>query len=161
MSTVTQSADLAGTAAGIADIYLFTVLESTNSSPIILYLASSYYAICLAFNLLVTLMITVKLILHRKNLQHAVGTSNAATRVYTTVVIMLVESYALYAIALISVVATWSLLSVGLPITTKILGTVQVCAVFRSPDAQAWNDIPPHRSLLHILSFSGLPSGER
>ena len=106
-------------------------------------------------------MIITKLILHRKNLQHAIGTSNAATRVYTTVIIMLVESYAIYAIVLLAVVVTWALQSVGLPITTKILSNVQVCTAFRFPDAQAWNDIPPHRSLLRISSFYELPTGER
>ena len=125
----TQPINFTGTGAGIADIYLDSVFE-TSAASTITYITSSYYAICLAFNLLVTLMIVTKLILHRKNLQHAIGTSNAATRVYTTIVTMLVESYALYAITLLSVVVTSALQSVGVYVTGKILTNVQVCTIF-------------------------------
>ena len=150
VSTVTQSANLTGTVTGIASIYLFSIL-GTNATPIVIYMASSYFGICLTLNLLVTLMIITKLILHRRNLQRAIGTSSAITGVYTTIVIMLVESYALYAIALLSDIVTSTTLQIaGVYITGKILSNVQVCTVFHFPNARAWNDIPPHRSLLHI-----------
>ena len=160
MPTVTQPDNFTGTVAGIAIIYISSISKITNASPII-SIASSYYAICLALNVLITLMIITKLILHRKNLRHAIGGSSATTGVYTTIVIMLVESCALYAIALLAVVVTWASQSVGLPITIKILSNVQVCAASHSPSAQAWNDILPHRSLFLVSSFYELPGGER
>ena len=131
----TQPANFTGTGAGIASIYLDSVFE-TSAASTITCITSSYYATCLALNILLTLMIITKLILHRKNLQRAIGTSNAATRVYTTIVIMLVESYALYAIALISDTLAWALQSVGVYVTGKILSNVQVRTVFHFPNAQ-------------------------
>ena len=145
---------------GITGIYLDSMFDA-SAVPILPQILSSYYAICLALNILLTLMIITKLILHRRNLQDAMGTSNAATKVYTTVVIMLVESYALYAITLLSFIVTSVLQTVGLYITGKILSNVQVCSVSHFPNAQTWNDTWPQRSLLHISLFYGLPSGER
>ena len=157
---MTRLANFTGTGTGITGICLNSIF-GTGIVPIVIHIFSSYYVICLALNILLTLMIITKLILHRRNLQHAMGTSNAATKVYTTVVIMLVESYALYAVALLSFIVTSGLQSVGLPITRKIGGNVQVCSVSHFPNAQAWNDTRPHRLLLHISLFYGLPSGER
>ena len=94
----------------------------------------SYYSICLGLNVLLTLMIATKLVLHRRNLQHAMGTSGGSTGVYTTIVVILVESYALYAIALLLYVVPWALQSVGLPVFSKIVGNVQVRTVLPSPD---------------------------
>ena len=132
MSVAIQPVNFTGTGVGIASIYLNSLLSTT--SAILEHTVSSYYVICLALNILLTLMIVAKLILHRRNLQHAIGTSNAITGVYTTIVVMLVEFYALYAIALLFVVVTWALQSVGLNVAGKILSYVQVCTVFHFPN---------------------------
>ena len=135
MYAVTQPANPTDTATGIANIYLFSIL-GTNPASITADITSSYYAICLALNVLLTLMIITKLTLHRRNLQHAIGTSNAITGVYTTIVVMLVESYALYATTLLSYILTWALKSAGVYLTSKIQGNVTVCAVFHFPHTQ-------------------------
>ena len=161
MSTGTQLVNFTGTGTGITNIYFGSTVNSIANAPIIKYTASPYFAICLALNILLTLMIITKLILHRRSLQHAIGASNAITKVYTTIVIMLVESYALYAIALLSYILTLFLGSAGVYITARTLASAQVCTVFHFPNARAWGDIPPHRPLLHISSSYELPSGER
>ena len=143
--TVIQPIHFTRTGVGTVTIYTAPIPETEDLYTINTYINTSYYVICLALNILLTLMIITKLILHRKNLQHAIGAPNAITRVYTTIVIMLVESYALYAVALLSDIVTWALQSVGLYITTKILCSVQVCAFVHFPNTQAWSDIPPHR----------------
>ena len=141
-----QLANFTGTGTSIADLYFSSTFQNTaTSARIFEYVNPSYYAICLALNILLTLMIITKLILHRRSLQHAIGTSNAITKVYTTIVIMLVESYALYAIALLSYILTWTLQSPGTPITSKLIGNAAVCGVFSFPNARARNDTPPHR----------------
>lgn len=158
MSTVAWPANFTGTGTGIANIYF-----TPTNAPLIgaaYIIVSSYYVICLVLNILLTLMIIAKLILHRRNLRHAIGTSNGATGVYTTIVTILLESYTLYAIALLSYIITWAMQSAGVYVTARILGNVQVCTVFHFPHVQAQNDIPPHRSLLHISSFYELPSGK-
>ena len=92
-------------------------------------LAVPYYAITLSLNVLLTLMIAARLIRHSRNIRKAVG-SAAGGGLYSTVVTMLVESCALYAVN--------SLVVVGLVgggrgvqyIFTPMLTHIQVRAVF-------------------------------
>ena len=61
----------------------------------------SYYSISLSLNLLLTLMITTRLVLHSRNIRNAVGALSGAGDLYAAVVTMLVESSALYTAALL------------------------------------------------------------
>lgn len=88
-----------------------------------------YLSICLSLNLLLTLMIVIRLILHNRNVRQAMGTSGKTTGLYTTVVTMLVESYALYAIALLSYIVPYTQGSWVVTISSQIVGGVQVRAV--------------------------------
>ena len=116
-------------ALGIAHIYSssgtrFTSVTSNN-------IAVSYYSICLSLSVLLTLMIIIQLILHIRNVRKATGASDGSNGLHTaatTVVTMLVESYALYMVALLSYVVSDALESWVASIFAKVIGTIQVCA---------------------------------
>ena len=58
----------------------------------------AYNAVALLLNLLLTLMIIARVVLHMRNFKSAVGVSTGE-RLYTVIVTMLVESCALYTVA--------------------------------------------------------------
>lgn len=86
---------------------------------------TSYYLICLSLNMLLTLMIIARLILHSRKIRHTTGTSDG---LYSNIVTMLVESYALYAVTLLSYIVPLALANWAAAIFWGILGNVQVCA---------------------------------
>ena len=119
---------------GIAHIY-GNSFQTTIPQPVQVDIDTAYYSISLSLNVLLTLMIIARLILHRRNIQRTLGTSNGAARLYTTIAIMLVESYALYAIALLLYIVPLALGSPVQVIFSKTLGEIQVCTACPYPDA--------------------------
>lgn len=67
----------------------------------------SYFSISFSLNMLLTLMIAVRLILHSRNIQKATGTPTKASGLYKVIVTMLIESAALYAVAFIPYIVSW------------------------------------------------------
>ena len=97
------------------------------------YMDTSYTSISLSLNLLLTLMIIVRLILHSRNLQRAIGTAGGATGLYATVVTMLIESYALYTVVLLLYIVSWNTYSSTIGLTSRVVGNIQVRAVLTIP----------------------------
>ena len=100
-----------------------------SDSATVVALSTAYYSIPFSLNILLTFMIVTRLLLHKRNIRHAMGTSGRAAGLYTTIVVMLVESYALYAIALLSYIVPWGLSSVFAAVPAQIVPSAQVCAV--------------------------------
>ena len=67
----------------------------------------SFYVISVSLNVLLTLMIVIRLILHKKNIQNAIGTTEKPCGLYNAVVTMLVESCALYAVTCLLYIGPW------------------------------------------------------
>lgn len=65
-------------------------------------LGLQYSSICVAFNVLLTLMIIARLVLHRRSIQSALGASAGVTGVYATIVVILTEACTPYAVAFLS-----------------------------------------------------------
>ena len=87
---------------GIAYIYydsgmrFYTVLAGNIST--------SYLSISLSPNVLLTLMIVMRLVVHIRNLRKVTRSSDGSSGLHTTtvtIVMMLIESYALYAVTLL------------------------------------------------------------
>ena len=122
-------------ALGIAKIYYdsgtrYITVTSTN-------ITTSYFSICLSLNILLTLMIVIRLIVHIRNFQKSTGASDGYSGVHTTaatVVMMLIESYALYAGFLLAYTIPWAMVSWVDTLFSGVLGTVQVCVVITVPD---------------------------
>ena len=82
-------------------------------------------------------MIIVRLLLHHRNIQHAIGT----TGFYMPIVTMLVESCALYAIALLLYIIPLALGSLALDLLSNMLGPIQVYAAQPSPGPSQPQDV--------------------
>jgi len=61
----------------------------------------------LFLNVLLTLMITVRLALHNRNIKNVLGPSAASNGLYKTVVTILIESFALYTVNFLLFIGTW------------------------------------------------------
>ena len=90
-----------------------------------------YFLISLLLNILLTLMIIVRLALHHRQIQNAMGT-RASGRLYTTIITILVESCALYAFTFLLLIVMW-FPTWGSRTFWSIVNETQVRAVLLSP----------------------------
>jgi hypothetical protein len=68
-----------------------------------------FFAISPSLNIILTLMIVTRLILHRRNIQSAMGASARTTGgLYKAIVTILIESCSLYAISFILFIGPWA-----------------------------------------------------
>ena len=66
-----------------------------------------YFSISLSLNILLTSMIVVRLLVHRRNIVKAAGVSAGAGRLYDVIITVLIESSALYAASSLLFVGLW------------------------------------------------------
>ena len=86
-----------------------------------------YYSISIALNVLLTLMIIIRLILHTRNVRNAVGTAGTSG-LCKAIVTMLIESCALYNVGSLLVIGSWITGGRGTVIFFNILNQIQVRA---------------------------------
>lgn len=91
-------------------------------------LGLSYFSISVSLNVILTLMIVTRLILHSRNIRNAMGTAARATRLYKTVVTMLIESSAIYAASFLLYIGPWGANSSVSDIFFPLLAETQVRA---------------------------------
>ena len=92
-----------------------------------------YQSIALSLGVILTFMIIIRLALHAKNVRSAIGASAGGAGLYTAVVTMLVESYALYVINYLLFIG---LATTGSPyqyIASPLLSSAQVSGAFIFP----------------------------
>ena len=112
---------------GIA--YIYALSDTSVSSNTLSNFGTSYYSICLSLNVLLTLMIVARLIVHIWNLRKATGASGGPSGLHTataTAATMLIESYALYAVAVLLYIVPWAVDSWALYLFSGALGSAQV-----------------------------------
>ena len=127
---------------------------------------TSYYSICLSLNILLMLMIVGWLVLHHRNFLSAVGAADGGGGLHMAVVTMLVESYALYGVAFLLYLVTWTIQHWTVTIFAKILGPVQVGPLtnfhqraenlIKCDDTQV---IAPYLIILQVANWRALTSG--
>ena len=81
-------------------------------------------------------MIVIRLIVHVRNIRRLTGASDGSSGFHTaaaTVATMLVESYAIYAAALLAYIVPWAIQSWVLAIFSTVIGTAQVRFVSTLP----------------------------
>ena len=81
-------------------------------------------------------MIVVRLMVHIRDVRKATGALNGSTSLHTaaaTVVTMVIESYALYAITMLPWVVTWAVESWVVTLFSGAVGSIQVRNVFAFP----------------------------
>ena len=121
---------------GIANIYYSSALRFQNVTG--LNIVTSYNSICLALNVLLTLMIVVRLIVHIRNVRKATETLDGSSGLHTAtaaVVTMLIESYALYAGILLAYTIPYAVNNNVTTVFSGVICPVQVCVVFTICDA--------------------------
>ena len=81
-----------------------------------------FLSISISLNILLTLMIVIRLILHSKNIHDTMGSPAGVSRLYKTITTVLVESSALYAVTSLLVVgqSNSGLADAFLPILAEI-----------------------------------------
>ena len=117
-------------AEGAAHIFLDPGMAPTNTS---INLNTASLSICFSLDVRLTLMIVIRLVVHIRSVRRATGASDGSTGLHTaatTVATMLIESYALYAIALLLYIVPWVLSSPVVDLFAKVLGSIQVCFIF-------------------------------
>ena len=118
-------------ATGIAVIYASVLLY-----PDILRYdrwSDAYYPIALSLNVLLTLMLITRLVLHSKNIRSAMGTQGGVSGLYKTIITMLVESGALYATSFVLFLGPSTAQNDVQEVTLQILPAIQVCTVLLLP----------------------------
>jgi hypothetical protein len=113
------------------------------------------FSISVALNLILTLMIVVRLILHGRNLRNALGGSDTASGLYKAIIAVLVESSALNAISFILYIGPWAHGGPAQFIFSPILAEAQVRVVLHSPGARA---VTPGSGLIVMMNRSSLHS---
>ena len=91
-----------------------------------------YFSLSLSLNVLLTLMIIVRLVLHTKRIQSAMGVAAGVSRLYKAIVTALVESCALYTIAFLPLLALSVTDNQSARIFWPILNETQVSATSAS-----------------------------
>jgi hypothetical protein len=110
-------------------------------------------------NVLLTLMIVVRLILHSRNTQSAMGAPVGINGLYKAIVVMLVESSALYAICSLLLIIPWASWSFVTVFFIPIIIQIQVRGVFTL--SRRFLIVLTNRLSLHSSSFYGLQNGVR
>ena len=116
------------------------------SNPMVLFLSIS-----ISLNILLTLMIVIRLILHSKNIRRTMVSPDGASVLYKTITTVLVESSALYAVISLLVVgqSRSGLVGAFLPILTEIQARPSPRPQPSSRPSNVMTDCTGYRPLTH------------
>ena len=121
------------------------------------------YSISLALNVLLTLMIVARLVLHNRRIRKAMGTPTTTGGLYNALVTMLIESSALYAASFLLFIGPWSAGNPSANIFSPILTGTQVRPMSTPPIIleRCGLIVVTNRSSLRSSSFCESPTGPR
>ena len=117
---------------GIMLVYQAT--EVTDGVYFSVWFGLPYFSISLSLNVLLTLMIVIRLMLHARDIRASMGGTGIGG-LYKVIVTMLIESSALYAVNSLLVLGPSSAGNSASDIFIPILAETQVCA---SHDCDLW-----------------------
>ena len=127
----TASSEINDTVVGIVFLYTASHPEFVGYRIIVgADIIISSFLISLSLNVILTLMIATRLVLHGRNVQNATWGRDGVTRLYKAIVTMLIESCALYTVCLILWVGPYRAGSSIQFITWPVVGETQVCHAF-------------------------------
>jgi hypothetical protein len=105
-----------------------------NDQSVTINLGLSFFSISVSLNVIVTLMIVFRLVLHSRNIRSALGARAGSGGVYNAIVTVLVESCALYAVSFLLFIGPWSAAHSVQYVFFPILIEIQVRATLCFPD---------------------------
>ena len=144
----TIDANVADAVMGTVCVYRSARWPSTSIMPLII----PHYSISLSLNIILTLMIVVRLVLHARDTRTAMGKTGLGG-LYKAIVTILAESCALFAVNSLLYLALSGAGNTVLYVFSPIVGQTQVCA-FQDPDLRDRLLMrrrigPGHRSTAH------------
>lgn len=120
---------LASVVTGVMFVYYESSQPATGTwSSIAINFDYPHFSISLALNVLLSLMMVTRLVLHSRKIQNTVGVS--AKAMYRTIITILAESSALYAVSYVLFIGPWGARSSVGYIFFPILAETQVIAPF-------------------------------
>lgn len=87
--------------------FMYQTLQPTVSNTPTINAGLSYFTISVSLNVILTLMIVIRLVRHRRNIKKAMGASAGVSGLYESIVTILVESCALYTVASLLYLGPW------------------------------------------------------
>ena len=128
--TTTISADDTDAVLGIVLVY-YEITESNSGTwvSIATNLGTPYYWISLSLNILLTLLIVIRLITHRRNTRIISEGPLGTSGLYKALMIMFIESCTLYATTFLLFVGPWCANSWVADVFFPILIEAQVCSI--------------------------------
>jgi hypothetical protein len=126
--TATLLANVIDTGTGVVLIYQSTHLNNIwySFKPI---LGIPYFSVSISLNVLLTLIIVTRLILHSRSVGSALGPLVRPSRLYNAIVTILIESSALYALFSLLFIATWATKTRAIGLFLPILAETQVRSI--------------------------------
>ena len=137
---MTVRANVINTATGI--LYQVAGLRDVSYGSAVTDFGLPYISISISLNILLTLMIIIRLILHTKNIRTAMG-GTGINGLCTAIVTILVESCALYTMSSLFVIAPWVAGYHDVIILLPILSQTQVRASLRPRSSYRLSDATP------------------
>jgi hypothetical protein len=109
-------------------LYTYQQVQPVYFAPSIYYASAlSYYSISVSVNIILTVMIIARLVLCRRNIRKAMGDSGELRGPYSSIITMLVESYAPYTAACLVNLGLWVVSSPARTISNTLFVYLQVC----------------------------------
>ena len=115
-------------AMGLMTLYKTSRPDSSLFSGITVSFGLPYFTISVALNVLLTVIIAWRLLLHSRNFEKLVGSTSAITSLCRSIVTMLIESSALYAIVSLCFIVPYAMSNYVSAIFLPMLSRVQIIA---------------------------------
>ena len=145
--------DTSDTATGIGMvIYQASQPSGCVRDSVLVNYGLSYFSISPSLNVLLTLMIVIRLVLHIRNIRTAMEAPSGFTGLYKTVLTMLIESSAIFAVSSLLSLGFWGSGSYVADVFSAIQAKTQVRAFFPAHGGlRTWlSDVTAgHRSIAH------------
>jgi len=97
-------------------------------NTIVMSFGLPYFSVTLSLNIILTLMVVIRLVLHSKDVRATLGAPAGISGLYKAIITMLVESSALYAVNSLLVIVLWAVGNSLAETFFTVLAQVQVCA---------------------------------
>lgn len=113
---------------GLMTLYKTSRPDSSLFSGITVSFGLPYFTISVALNVLLTVIIAWRLLLHSRSFEKAVGSTSAITSMCRSIVTMLIESCALYAVASLCFIVPYAMSNYASAIFLPMLSRIQIIA---------------------------------
>ena len=126
--TAALPANILNIGTGILFLYRTSKLDSSPWETITIRFSIPYFSVSISLNVLLTLMIITRLVLHNKDTRTSATALDGTGGLYKTIITMLIESSALYAVSSLLVIGTFASRSCAADLFLPILAEAQVRA---------------------------------